>query len=299
MCSTYRASASPRERELRWTRAGRALVGSLLALALALLLGAAAADAFAFKFRGALGWALGAAGDSAERAYSLASLGAALRGVALLEAAYFAHALALPALALAALLALWALPLRRARARALLVACETLFAWAALDVLALALVVALTEISQFAQFIVGDRCDGVNALLAMLDGAPGLPGFNLDGDDVCFDVAVELRAGTWALAAAGVALVAAYAFVTRAARRALHADDRDLASRSARARARRRGACARGAEALRERAIRALLAVRVLEQRDGAPRMTDDDLGEFDAFGNGYALLPDTTARML
>ena len=60
------------------------------------------------------------------------------RLVRLIQAFYFLYALALPAVHLCALLALWLAPLSRARCAALFVACEVFNAWSAIDVFVLA-----------------------------------------------------------------------------------------------------------------------------------------------------------------
>jgi len=63
---------------------------------------------------------------------------------------------------------------------------EVFYAWSALDVFCISVFAAITEISQFAAFMVGDKCDGINEILkAYMDPA-------LHGDDVCFDVITTL-----------------------------------------------------------------------------------------------------------
>ena len=58
---------------------------------------------------------------------------------------------------------------------------------------AVGVVAALLEISKFAQFMVGHRCDALNRFLGKhLDRA-------LAGDDKCFDVSTELTRGAWVL----------------------------------------------------------------------------------------------------
>jgi len=55
----------------------------------------------------------------------------------------------------------------------------------------LAVIAALTELSQFAQFLVGSRCDVVNPILGRLFG-------NVLGDNpVCFSVSTSLLQGCW------------------------------------------------------------------------------------------------------
>jgi hypothetical protein len=60
-------------------------------------------------------------------------------------------------------------------------------AWSALDVFVVSIIAALLEIQQFAAFVIGDACDGINAWLAKnMDE-------QLDGDDKCFDVIAKLK----------------------------------------------------------------------------------------------------------
>ena len=60
-------------------------------------------------------------------------------------------------------------------------------AWSALDVWCVAILASLLEIQQFAKFIVGDSCDGINKYLKQYLSA------YLDGDNVCFDVEASLK----------------------------------------------------------------------------------------------------------
>ena len=206
------------------------LVGTLL-----LLVAGATLDSFDFEIKGAAGWVLGP--DDARRHYSLVALGEAVPaaskdpngpGARALASVYFAYGFALPLLQLPMLLMLWLLPLSLGHARRLYVACEVVNAWAALDVFVLAVVVALVEISQFAAFMVGDRCDLINKLLAkVLDK-------QLDGDDVCFDVVTELNRGAWLLVPAAVVSGVVAQYLLRFAHKALaqrsrRAHDRALA----------------------------------------------------------------------
>ena len=56
----------------------------------------------------------------------------------------------------------------------------------AIDVFCVSIGAAILEIQQFAAFIVGDSCDGINKVLAKyLDQ-------QLEGDDKCFDLTAEL-----------------------------------------------------------------------------------------------------------
>jgi len=63
---------------------------------------------------------------------------------------------------------------------------EIMNAWSGLDIFVVAILAALLEIQQFAAFIVGTSCDGINKYLEeYLNTA-------LHGDDLCFDVVTSL-----------------------------------------------------------------------------------------------------------
>lgn len=68
----------------------------------------------------------------------------------------------------------------------LFVLAEVANAWSASEVFVVSVATAIMQISQFAAFIIGDKCDAINVILAQyLDS-------QLDGDDVCFDVVATL-----------------------------------------------------------------------------------------------------------
>jgi hypothetical protein len=71
--------------------------------------------------------------------------------------------------------------------KAMLVLAEVCNAWNAIDTFCIAIIAALLEISQFAAFIVGSSCDGIDAKLKEYDVNNAL-----HGDDLCFDVQTQL-----------------------------------------------------------------------------------------------------------
>jgi hypothetical protein len=166
----------------------------------------ALATSFAFDFGGLAGLALELLGGNAHQPFSLISLGTSLPHsaqnpdgpVRWLQIAFFVFALILPLARLLMLALLWVLPLRpRAQMRLFIVA-EICNAWAALEVFVLSIVAALTEIWQFAIFIVGDRCDFLTPIIKeYFDSILG-------GDDTCFDVVASLERGCWFLFTAAI-----------------------------------------------------------------------------------------------
>jgi len=92
---------------------------------------------------------------------------------------------------------------------------EVLNAWSAIDVFVISIVAALLEIEQFAQFIIGNRCDLINEILKQyFDGA-------LKGKDKCFDVQTKLYTGCWLLFSSCVIYLLAAFVVMRACHKAL------------------------------------------------------------------------------
>jgi hypothetical protein len=100
-------------------------------------------------------------------------------------------AFVIPLLYLVVLVLLWTLPLTPRWQSTLFKLVEVCRAWSALEVFVLAVIAALTELPQFAQFLVGDRCDFINPYLARFFS--GL----LDGNPVCFGVDTTLLQGCW------------------------------------------------------------------------------------------------------
>ena len=103
-----------------------------------------------------------------------------------MEASFLLFGMAMPLALLLVILVLWFWPMTIKAQRRTFVLLEVLNAWSALDVFCVAIAAALLEIQQFASFIVGDSCDGINEILSKyLDPY-------LDGDDKCFDVVATL-----------------------------------------------------------------------------------------------------------
>jgi hypothetical protein len=118
----------------------------------------------------------------------------------LLSSTFAVFAVVLPLVHLAMTGAIWLTPLSLTMQQQVSHAVDVVGAWAALDMSLVTMILAFVQVGQFAQFIVGDKC---NVLLPILD----LPEMNtiLDGDDVCMDVHVAILPALWWLA--GVAVV--------------------------------------------------------------------------------------------
>jgi hypothetical protein len=96
----------------------------------------------------------------------------------------------MPTAFLLASLILWLVPLNLSKQRSLFVFSEILNSWSSLDVFCVSIVAAMLQIQQFASFIVGDSCDGINEILKK---------YFPDGDDICFDVVATIDPSSWTL----------------------------------------------------------------------------------------------------
>jgi hypothetical protein len=132
-------------------------------------------ESFVFEFDGLAGMALG---DASRSSYSLLSLGSSLRqsvanppgaGIIGLEIAYYFYAVVTPFCCLAFLLILLIFPMPLQRQLVVLTLAEIANAWSAIEVFALSIVAALLEISTFASFIIGHRCDMIDEILKELN----------------------------------------------------------------------------------------------------------------------------------
>ena len=215
-------------RRLAW-RAQAAMV-ALLGVCGLTVLGGAAARSFSIRIGGLAGTLLGA--EASATSYSLLSLGLALPGTSsragaatlpAFQAVFFIVCLAAPLLWLLLLALLWLVPLRATTQRRLFVAAEVAHAWAALDVFLVTLLASLLELDQFSQFIVGDECDALNALLRRYFGAL------VHGEPQCFRVDAQLEPGAWLLFAASAVSMATGYLVMHGGRRALKDHERRCA----------------------------------------------------------------------
>lgn len=158
------------ERRLSWTF--RALLVAMLVTVIGLLGVGITRRSFVFEIGGLAGVALG---DQYRSSYSLLSLGAAIPesvednfgvGIHVLQVAFYFYAVVTPFAALLLLFVILVCPLTLRRQSQLLTVAEIANAWSAIEVFVLSIVAALFEISTFAEFIIGDRCDIINEILA-------------------------------------------------------------------------------------------------------------------------------------
>jgi hypothetical protein len=132
-------------------------------------------QSFRFEFGGLAGLVLG---EERVTSYSLLTLGAAIptsiekplgASVYILQAAFYFYAVVTPFAALSFLLLALVYPLTLRRQCQIITLAEIANAWSAIEVFAMSIIAALLEISTFASFIIGNRCDIIDEILKDFD----------------------------------------------------------------------------------------------------------------------------------
>jgi len=185
--------------------AGRAFVyGPLCSLFFSLVLVLVGLDVktFQFRFLGLSALALGPEG--AVRPFSVASLASEVPGTGLhphsadlvwLQFVFCVFSMWMVIAYHITLMVLWAAPLTNRLQRHGLVCAQVMNAWSALDVFMVSIMAGVLEIRQFALFIIGDKCDGLDALVEKIPPIAS----RVPGRVTCFDVESELKAGFFVL----------------------------------------------------------------------------------------------------
>lgn len=206
----------------------------LLIVATALVILGLSIASFEFEFRGAFGYLLTLINQPTTTSYSVFSLGSGIpnssdqphsAGILFLQISFFIFICAMPLLYLVLLVMLWLIPFTYQSQRRLLQVTEIAQAWASLEVFVVAVIAALVELQQFAQFILGGRCDAINPILNKYFSGM------LDGDDKCFDVAAYLKTGCWVTFSACLLYLAVGMIVIKSCHKALHDRLEDIKER--------------------------------------------------------------------
>ena len=162
-------------------------------------------ESYTFEIGGIAGMMLG--DDARRKSYSVLSLGTALSSsvenprspsILFLQSTFFFFTVVTPVLCLILLLSLLAMPLTLQRQRYLLVAVEIANSWSAVEVFLLSILAALFQISTFASFMIGDKCDEVNIIARNIFD-------ETDTETVCFSVDASVEKNCWYLLVAGIA----------------------------------------------------------------------------------------------
>mmetsp|Transcript_10112 Transcript_10112/g.19792 ORF Transcript_10112/g.19792 Transcript_10112/m.19792 type:complete len:2068 (+) Transcript_10112:36-6239(+) len=214
--------SSPTYHRARCTKFGKVFISLLIFLSAALILAGSIIESFKFEFKGLTGWILQ---DDAVRPFSILSVIHAIPhstndpnsvGVRWIQATFYVIAVVVPLLHLVVMLALWWIPMRTKPQYRVFYFTEILNAWSALDVMVISLIAAILEIQQFAKFLVGDKCDQINALIEEFYHEKFQP------YDTCFDVIATLSSGCWALFAASIVSIIVAQTVMRSCHIAMH-----------------------------------------------------------------------------
>jgi hypothetical protein len=180
------------QRQMTWLFSG--LIVAVMTLAVVFLSIGMLTKSFIFEVGGLAGKLLG---DDRRKAYSLLSLGSSLPksvqdpaslGMTCLQTAYYFYSVIMPFTCLAALGLLFLVPLTLPSQQRMMAVAEIANAWSAVEVFALSIIASLFEISTFASFLVGHKCDLINEFLA-----------NHFDNNTCYTVKSSVESNVWYL----------------------------------------------------------------------------------------------------
>ncbi|KAG7369236.1 paraquat-inducible protein A domain containing protein [Nitzschia inconspicua] len=182
-----------------FTFLSQSLLLGLMLCTMGLLIVGFLQESYSFEIVGLAGAAMGDDNNSAS--YSVISLGMAISQSvkdpgtfqsSFLQMSYFLFTVFAPMASLSLTLVLVVWPLTQKSQRDLLMIAEALNAWSATEVFLLSIAAALFQISQFAAFLVGDKCDTLYQILnTIFDGQ--------EFDEVCFGVNASVQSNCWYL----------------------------------------------------------------------------------------------------
>jgi hypothetical protein len=176
---------------------------------------------FIFEVGGLAGMLLG---DDRRKTYSLLTLGSSLPqsvqdpsslGITCLQTAYYFYSLIMPFTCLAALGLLFLMPMTLPCQQRMMAVAEIANAWSAVEVFALSIIASLFEISTFASFLVGHKCDLINEFLANHFA-------DEFDDDTCYTVKSSVASNVWYLICGALLNSLTVSFLLKVAHRALN-----------------------------------------------------------------------------
>ena len=203
----------------------RIFISFLLFLTLGLVIAGSVTQCFSFYFHGLAGYALDLLKIPPHREFSIINLGTSVRKayespndptIIFTQTIYFLTVLAIPLSFLAVVIILWFIPMPRKAQKIFYDIAEILNAWSCIDVFVIAILASLTEISQFTEFIVGDKCDFINPIIQKYFSK------TLDGHDTCFEVRTYLEEGCWLFFGAAISFFICSFVILKACRNALN-----------------------------------------------------------------------------
>ena len=203
----------------------RIIISCLLFITLGLVIVGSITQSFSFNFHGLAGYALELLDIPTHREFSIIQLGMNVRKVyedpnssriIFCQFIYFLTILAIPITFIFILIVLWFVPMPRKYQKILYNIAEILNAWSCIDVFVIALIAGVVQIAQFAEFMVGDRCDFINPLIQNYFYK------YLDGHDSCFEVQTYLLEGSWLFFSAAITFFIASFVILKVCRSALN-----------------------------------------------------------------------------
>ena len=206
-----------------WLKPGIIII---LLFTLGTLISGIICKSFSFDFVGLAGWAMSLLQTPHKQEYSVIDLSIKLPGAAefpnsfgvrFTQVLYIIISILMPIVHTISLFILWVVPMTRKAQTFLYKACEVMYAWSCLDVFVISILASVMEISQFARFMVGDRCDLIDPIVKMFFADEEL----IQGHETCFDVITVLLKGSWLLFAAAILHDTATIIVNRVAGKAL------------------------------------------------------------------------------
>ena len=203
----------------------RIIISILLFLTLGLVMIGSFVTSFSFHFHGLAGYALDLFQIPEEREYSVIELGFSIpksyenpndKVIRFTQLIYFITVFIMPVTTILIAIFLWFIPLPRKAQKFFYSVIEIFNAWSCLDVFILSIIAAIMQISQFTQFIVGDKCDAIDPYIAKYF-------YNtLDGHNTCFEVQAYLKSGSWILFIAAIIFTIVSIVVKKVCRNALN-----------------------------------------------------------------------------
>ena len=161
-------------------------------------------NTFSLNFVGLVGYIMELLGIENIRYYSVFSIASKVIetaedpnsfGIRFVQVLYVIIALIIPFLHVLGLFILWVIPFSKRVQIYLYKTCEVLYSWASLDVLAISLLGALTEVASFAKSLSLSNCGAINPIIAQYFGdVPYVP-----GHEYCFDAYTVFKEGAWIL----------------------------------------------------------------------------------------------------
>ena len=221
---SYTALISFAESKIFSKKNFQVLISFLLILTLCLVIAGSFTTSFSFYFHGLAGYALDLFEIAPQREYSVIQLGFSVpesyenpndKIIRFTQAIYFITVFIMPISTLLNIMFLWFIPLPRKIQKFLYTIAEILNAWSCLDVFVIAIIAAILQISQFTEFIVGDKCDTINPFIDKY-----FYDF-LNGHNKCFEVQAYLQSGCWILFIAAIMFFILTKIVLKVCRNAL------------------------------------------------------------------------------